>query len=238
MATAELPKLLVVASEPGELAGILRRCRAVKRLRWPVWFARSAELNGCSVVLVANGPGAELAASAVRAAAERSQPEAVLSAGYCGATDPELAPGDVFVAIRVEDGASTYAGSVPETARGQFRKGTLLSLNHVVRTPAEKARLRERGASAVDMESGAVAFEACRNRMRFYCIRAVLDCAQEGFDLDFDALRDAAGRYDRTRILKAALDRPLARVPELVRIQRRALRARRALGEFLGTCQF
>jgi nucleoside phosphorylase len=238
MATAELPKLLMVASEPGELVGILRRCRAVKRLRWPVWFARSAELNGHSVLLVANGPGSKLAASAVRAAAERSRPEAVLSTGYCGATDPELVPGDVIVATRVEDGASTYAGSVPGTAGQQFRTGTLFSLNHVVRTLAEKARLRERGALAVDMESGAVALEACRNRMKYYCIRAVLDGAQEGFDLDFDALRDADGRYDRTRILKAALDRPVARVPELVRLQRRAIKARRALGEFLGNCQF
>ncbi|HVX65957.1 MAG TPA: hypothetical protein VHA11_05105, partial [Bryobacteraceae bacterium] len=82
MATAELPKLLLVASEPGELRGILRRCRQVKRLSWPVWFARSAELNGEAVLLVANGPGPELAAAAVRTAATHSRPEAVVSTGY------------------------------------------------------------------------------------------------------------------------------------------------------------
>jgi nucleoside phosphorylase len=238
MATAELPKLLLVASEPGELRGILRRCRSVKRLRWPVWFARSAELNGEAVLLVANGPGPELAAAAVRAAAARSQPEAVVSTGYCGALDPELAAGEVFVAIRVEGAGSTYAGTVPESGGHPFRMGTLVSLDRVVRTPAEKAKLRERGAAAVDMEAGAVALEACRNRMRFYCIRAILDRAQEGFELDFDALRDADGRYDRALILKTALKRPLPCLPELMRLQRRSAAGSRALGEFLGHCKF
>jgi nucleoside phosphorylase len=238
MGTAELPKLLVIASEPGELRGIVRRCRGVKRLRWPVWYARSGELNGQAVVLVANGPGPKLAAIAVRVAAERSQPEAVLSTGYCGAVDPDLAAGEVFVAIRVEGAGSTYAGSVPEAGGRPYRMGTLVSLDRVVRTPAEKAQLRERGAAAVDMEAGAVALEACRNRMRFYCVRAVLDRAQEGFTLDFDALRDANGRYDRSRILKAALKQPLPCLPELIRLLRRSMMGRRALGEFLGNCKF
>jgi adenosylhomocysteine nucleosidase len=238
MDTAELPKLLLIASDPRELRGILRRCRGVKRLRWPVWFARSGELNGEAVLLVANGPGPQLAAEAVRAVAARSQPEAVVSTGYCGALDPELAAGEVFVAIRVEGAGSTYAGSVPEAGRRPFRMGTLVSLDRVVRTPAEKARLRERGAAAVDMEAGAVALEACRNRMRFYCIRTILDRAQEGFELDFDALRDADGRYDRALILKTALKRPWPCLPELLRLQRRSLIGSRVLGEFLGNCKF
>ncbi|HVX67856.1 MAG TPA: hypothetical protein VHA11_14690, partial [Bryobacteraceae bacterium] len=133
---------------------------------------------------------------------------------------------------------STYAGSVPESGGRPFRRGTLVSLERVVRTPGEKAKLRDRGAAAVDMEAGAVALEACRNRMRFYCIRAVLDRAQEGFELDFDALRDADGRYDRARILKTALKRPLPCLPELLRLQRRSLTGSRVLGEFLGHCKF
>ncbi len=238
MDTAEQARLLVVAAEPGELRELQSRCSAVKRLRWPVWFARSGELNGAGVLLVANGPGPELAAAAVRAAAERSRLEAVLSTGYCGALDPEFAPGDVFVAVRVESDGATYAGTMPEAGGRPFRTGTLLSLDHVVRTPAEKARLRERGAAAVDMEAGAAAFEACRNGVRFYCIRAILDRAQEGFLLDFDALRGANGRYDRVRIVKAALQRPWAFVPELLRLRQRAELAGRALGDFIGHCRF
>ncbi len=238
MDTAEGARLLVVASEPGELRALQSRCRAVKRLRWPVWFARSGELNGVPVLLVANGPGPDLAAAAVRAAAERSRLEAVVSTGYCGALDPEYRPGDVFVAMRVEAGGTTYAGTMPEANGQKTHVGTLLSLDHVVRTPAEKARLRERGAAAVDMEAGAVAGEACSNRARFYCVRAVVDRAQEGFVLDFDALRGADGRYDRVRIVKAALKRPLAGVPELLRLRQRTELAGRALGDFIGHCRF
>ncbi len=237
MDTVESAKLLAVASEPGELRAVLGRCRRVERLRWPVWFARRGELNGVPAVFVANGAGPEAAAAAVRVAVERSRPEAVLSTGYCGALDPQLAAGDIVVALRVEARGTTYAGAVPEGARPAYM-GTLVSVGHLVRTTAEKAALGGRGAAAVDMEAGAVAFEACRNRMKFYCVRAVLDRAHEGFEIDFDRLRDAKGRYDRVRIVKTALRRPRVCLPELLRLYRRTALAGRALGEFLGTCKF
>jgi adenosylhomocysteine nucleosidase len=229
---------LVVAAEPRELRGILRRCAARERLRWPVWYARSGKLNGNRLLLVADGPGADRAVRAVRTALDRGKPDAVVSTGYCGALDPALEAGEVFVAVRVEAGGSTYAGAMPRSDGRFFRTGTLASLDKVVGSAAEKARLRERGASAVDMEAGAVALEACRNRLPFYCIRAVLDRANEGFQLDFNALRDADGRFNRVQILKAALKRPLTCLPELVRIGRRACLAGNALGDFLGTCRF
>ena len=77
MVTAEGAKLLLVAAEPGELRGILRRSKAVRKLRWPVWFARTGELNGQRLIVVANGPGPELAASGIRAALDRSRPDVI-----------------------------------------------------------------------------------------------------------------------------------------------------------------
>lgn len=238
MATAETVKLLLVAAEPGELRGILRRAKAVRRLRWPVWFARSAELNGMRLVAVANGPGPELARKAVQAALERTRPEAVVSTGFCGALDPALAASEVFVASRVEAGGATYAGALAQADGRPFRTGTLASFDRVIVSAPEKAGLHQRGAAAVDMEAGAVALEACRNGLRFYCIRAVLDRAGEGFELDFNLLRGADGRFSRARILKAACKRPVACVPELIRLGWRGRLASRALGEFFGSCQF
>jgi adenosylhomocysteine nucleosidase len=238
MGTAEGAKLLLVASEPGELRGILARSKAVRRLRWPVWFARIGELNGNRLILVANGPGAELATAGIRAALERSRPEAVISTGFCGALDPAIAAGEVFVAGTVEADGSHYAAAMPQTDGRFFRTGTLLSLNRVIATAAEKAELRKRGAAAVDMEAGAVALEACRNQLPFYCIRAVLDRATEGFVLNFNFLRGADGRFSRKLILKAAIKRPAACLPELIRLGWRGRRASRDLGEFLGNCEF
>ena len=59
-----MAELLVVAAEPRELRVILRRCRGAKRLGWPLWFARAGDLNANRLVMVANGPGQELAAKA------------------------------------------------------------------------------------------------------------------------------------------------------------------------------
>jgi adenosylhomocysteine nucleosidase len=238
MDTVESPELLIVAAEPRELRGILRQCRGVKRLPWPMWFARSGRLNGSRLTMVANGPGPDLAAKAIRLALERSQPDAVISAGYCGALDPGLAAGEVFVAVRIEAGGSTYAGTIPQTDVPTLRTGTLASQDRMIGTVAEKARIRQSGAAAVDMEAGAVALEACRHKLPFYCIRVVLDRAVEGFELDFNLFRDTDGRFSRSRILKAALKRPVACVPELIKLERRGRLASRKLGEFLGTCAF
>jgi adenosylhomocysteine nucleosidase len=230
--------LLVVAAEPRELRGIVSRCRGVARLSWPVTFARAGELNGNRLLLLANGPGPDLVARAVTVALERSRPDAVISTGYCGALDEGLAAGELFVALKVEAGSASFAAAIPSAGGRTWHSGTLASLERVVVSLAEKRRLHETGAAAVDMEAGAVALEAQRAGLPFYCIRAVLDRADEEFSLDFNALRSTDGRFSRLRILKAALARPLARLPELLRIERRGRLASRALGDFVAQCVF
>ena len=233
-----MAELLVVAAEPRELRGILRRCRGVRRLNWPVWFARVGDLNANRLVMVANGPGLDLAAQGAAVALQRCRPEAVVSTGYCGALDRALAAGELFVAVRVQADDAAFAAAVPAAAaRRGWKTGTLASFDRVIGV-VEKGRLRETGAAAVDMEAGAVALAAKRAGLRFYCIRAVLDRAEEEFDLDFNALRGEDGRFSRLKILKAALARPLVRFPELMRIERRARKASRALGEFFADSVF
>jgi adenosylhomocysteine nucleosidase len=230
-------ELLVVAAEPRELQGILRRCRGVRKLKWPVWFARVGDLNANRLVMVANGPGPKLAAQAAAVALQQWRPGAVVSTGYCGALDPGLAAGELFVAVRVEADDGSFAAAVPAAGRRGWKSGTLASSDRVIGI-VEKRRLRETGASAVDMEAGALALAAKRAGLPFYCIRAVLDRAEEEFDLDFDALRDEDGRFSRLQIVRAALARPLTRFPELFRIARRARKASRALGEFFADSVF
>jgi adenosylhomocysteine nucleosidase len=237
MGIVEVATLLVVAAEARELRGIVRRCRRVSRLGWPVAYARAGELNGNRLLLVANGPGPELAARAVAAAFARCRPDAVVSAGYCGALDQALAAGELFVARKVEAGNASFEAA-PVAGGRSCRCGTLASVERVASTVAEKRRLRQGGASAVDMEAGAVALEAQRAGLPFYCIRAVLDRAEEEFGLDFNALRGSDGRFSRFRILRAALAKPLQRLPELMRIERRGRLAARALGDFVAECVF
>ncbi len=228
--------VLVVAAEPRELRGILRRCQGVRALGWPLRFARSGELNGQRLLMVAHGPG-PLAARAVDEALRREKVDAVVSTGFCGGLDAGLDVGEVFVASRVADDRQTYEAERPAAAR-KFSSGELVSTEYVVGTVAEKQRLRASGAAAVEMEAAAVAGRARESGLPFYCVRAVMDRACEGFLLDFNGLRDRSGRFSRLRILKAALARPWALLPELLRIERHGRIAARALGEFLADCRF
>lgn len=231
---------MLVAAEGRELAGVRRHCGRLERLRWPVEAAWRGELGGSEVVLVANGAGRARAAEAVRAVCERAQVDAVVSTGWCGALEAELVPGEIVVASRIEGdgGGLSCECRMPRTAQA-YRTGRLVTADRVVGTAQEKARLRAtRGAAAVDMEAAGVAAEAARRGLGFYCIRVVLERAEEGFGLDFNAARDENGRLSRMRILCAALLCPWRGVPELVRWGRRSRSAARALGRFVAGCAF
>jgi adenosylhomocysteine nucleosidase len=235
----QVRKVLVVAAEARELSGLLRQLDRCETLSWPVSFGRRGTSNGVELTLVANGPGPKLAGAALHAAHAVEESNAVVSFGFCGALDPSLRVGDVFVATRVdsvEDGRS-YPAVVPE-AGCEFHQGRLLSTDRFASTVAEKTRLRQLGADAVDMEAAAVAAWANREGIDFYCIRAVTDTAEESFRVDFNAARDHEGRFLRGRIARQALSRPWSRVPELVRLERNCRLAARNLGEFFADCRF
>lgn len=228
--------VLVVAAEPRELRGVLRKCRRVERLDWPIQFARSGELNGQRMLMAAHGPG-PLAAEAAAVALGRVKVQAVVSTGFCGGLEADLNTGDVFVASRILAEGRSYQAAQPPAGR-KFRSGELVSSERVVGTIDEKRRLAASGASAVEMEAAAVAQRAEECGVPFYCVRAVMDRACEGFTLDFDVLRDRDGRFSRLRILRAALARPWASLPELIRLERQGRIAARALGEFFADCRF
>ncbi len=226
-------EILIVAAEPGELRGIIGKCTDVSRPALPVAFARAGTLNGARITAVANGPGARLAGAA---AGVPVSADAVVSAGYCGAVDPACGPGDIIVASCVGEAAC----EMPRTER-PYRAGRLLSLDRVVTTAQQKRLLQAGNGSsplAVDMEAAAVAAAARERGLPFFCVRAVLDAAHEGFALDFNRLRDGEGRFSRPRILAAALARPWAGIPELIRLDRRGRLCSRALGDFFAECRF
>jgi len=238
-AIAEVRTVLVVAAERHELRGIRTRCRRVSRLRWPVDFAVRGELNGQVLLLAANGPGPKRASQAVESACDRERIDAVVSTGTCGALDPELRPGEIYVAVEVRalDAGLVYAAQAPRAGR-LFRSGPLVSVDRVVCTLDEKQRLRTGGAGAVEMEAAGVAARASERNLPFFCIRSVLDQAGECFQLDFNAARDAVGRFSRPRIVRAALACPWVLFPELFRIRRAYRKAARALGDFFADCRF
>ena len=225
--------LAFVAAERRELEGILSRAAGLASLRWPVEFAREFVLNGQAAVAVANGPGPKLAGCALDAIRERREIRAVVSVGYCGALKRELDANDIAVATRVNNRATR----TPQVSRA-FAAGPVVSVDRVVTSLEEKSGLARTGAIAVEMEAEALAERAESWGVPFYCVRIVTDTADEALPLDFNALRDADGRFQRSRILLAALRRPGVLAPRLMRLDRRCRDASAVLGDFIADCRF
>jgi nucleoside phosphorylase len=243
-----------VAAEAREFSGLLRKAERVVRLNWPLDFARKIWLNGRAAVLVANGPGPKLAGEAVEIAKGREELNGLVSTGFCGALDPALKLSDIFVATEIltygtpndtkrsrdreEAPMQTLAsarGSV--TGNRPYQTGTLISIDHVAVTSAEKSELHQTRAAAIDMEAAAVATKAKEYNLPFYCIRVVTDTADESFPLDFNRMRDPNGRFSRSKILAAAFRRP-AVFPKLLRLNKRCKDASYALGDFIADTRF
>jgi nucleoside phosphorylase len=232
--------MLFVAAEAREFSGLLRFCRPVEKLNWPLDWARVAQLNGRKVYLAANGAGPKLAADAVELARSRigmGGMDAVVSTGFCGGLDPALKVGDVFVATRIQSKDNLAAVSAPRSQRKYFQ-GTLVSMDRVAQTAEEKRDLRRSGASVVDMEAAGVLSRVREWGMPFYCIRSVTDLANESFHIDLNAARSGDGRFSIPRILAAAVRRPITVAPELMELRKRSVTAARSLGEFIADCSF
>jgi adenosylhomocysteine nucleosidase len=229
--------LLFVAADRREFDGFARRLENAQKLRWQADYAAEGRLHGRRALLVANGPGPELAAAACDEAFERAEVGAIISTGLCGGLRPDLQVNDIFVATEVRSEGIRYSARAPKCAV-KYASGVLISQDRVAVTTVEKEALRRGGAAAVDMEAASVAGRAADRKAAFFCVRVVSDAADEGFDLDLNMVRGEDGRFDSRRMAVAAARNPVAVLPETLRLWRRITRASSVLGEFLAGCEF
>jgi adenosylhomocysteine nucleosidase len=187
--------------------------------------------EGVTFVKVANGPGVRLACEGMNSVRQRV--DAVVSAGLCGAVDPDLRVGDIVVATEVNG----HPVTLPRSGR-KYHPAKVASADRVIGTAAERREIGAAGVQAVDMESAAVLEEARRRGVPFYCVRAVSDEAMEDWTLDLNAARGESGAFRIGRILRQAVARPGKVLPELVRLRRNSVLAARRLGDFFADCDF
>jgi adenosylhomocysteine nucleosidase len=230
-------RILLVAAEAREFDGLLRFCTGVRKLDWPVYWARSGECAGRQFWMVANGAGAAHAGRAVEVACAACQPEAIVNMGFCGALDPALGIGDVFVATAVDAGEHRFDVRLPHS-EAPHSTGVLASISHVAQTAAEKALLRAAGASAVEMEAGGVAQFAEARGLALFCVRSVTDTASQSLVNDFNKALLSDGHFGTINLLTSALGNPGKAFPELFRLRRSCRIATRTLGEFIAGCRF
>ena len=188
-------------------------------------------------LLVANGVGVKCAAAAAEAGVETFRPDGLISTGFCGALVPELQVADVVVATEVAGGESRYAAAPIESARPNHQ-GLIRTHSRVAGTAEERRTLHATGAIAVEMEASGVAGCARKHSLPFYCVKVVTDLAGETMANDFNRALREDGHFDTIILLQGTLRHPFARIPELLRLQRRCVRAARSLGEFFADCRF
>ena len=241
MVTNESPpggmKLLFVASDAMEFRGLLHLCAEVRPLDLPVDWSRGGVHGNHQILLAANGAGASRAAAAVDAALDRFCPDVVVSIGYCGALDPSLEIADIVVGTTIVAGGRTFAAQSPAVSARHCR-GAVNSLDHVAQSAGEKSRLHAAGAVAVEMEAAGVAERAQSVGLPFFCIKTVTDLAGETMANDFNAALRSDGHFDTIKVLASSLRHQSVRLPELLRLRARCVRAARSLGEFIADCRF
>jgi adenosylhomocysteine nucleosidase len=225
-------RILFVAADPMEFRGLLKRAGDVRPTSVAVDFARLARVGVHEALLVANGAGWRRAAGAVDAA-KAFAAEAIVSTGFCGALDEGLAVADIIAGTEVVGDGKTRPCTIVEARH----KGAVASIDHVAQTAAEKRTLRATGARVVEMEAAGVAERAQNSGIAFYCIRVVTDLAGETMENDFNRALRADGHFDTMNILRGALCRPTVRLPELLRLRSRCVRAAHALGDFIVGCR-
>ena len=142
-------RILLVAAEPPRVRRVAARfVPACGSWPWPVDWARSRRNAGGRQLLA----GGEWRGRRARGDApwkrrvRQCQPEAIVSMGFCGALDPALNIGDIFVATAMDAAGRRFCRARAVIARCRISTGVSASIDHVAQTAGEKAASARRPA--------------------------------------------------------------------------------------------
>ena len=224
----------------------------VAHQEWPLRLYESLSLT--DVVVIEGGIGKECVETATQEAIRRYEPDYIVSAGFAGAVQPGLKPGDLFLCDRLwsvggdplfwkpeaavsralldaplkERVDGDMAGSFPD-----YTYGGCLSVGLFIGSRSLKDWIGGNfPVSIIDMESYWVSEIAAQKAIPHLVLRSVLDTMEQTLP---QFIGQAAGNErDRTwkRGLRYMLSRP-GEAPALLQMARQAKVARAALAGFL-----
>lgn len=181
-----------------------------------------------NAVLVCGGIGNEAARRATEAIIALYWPAVVISAGFAGGLDKDLAVGSVLRPARVVDARD---GTVSELAG----EGTLVTFGSIASADQKSKLARAYGAQAVDMEAAAVARGAEARGIRFAAVKAVSDTIS--FQMPpMEKFVNHDGQFRFAKFLRFVAVRPWLWVT-VIRLARNSSRAARSLSAALGALE-
>jgi adenosylhomocysteine nucleosidase len=199
-------------------------CFAVKEEA--AWFYPLASGRGDIKTLI-TGMGRRNAEIAIRKALVEPLPTLVLTCGFAGGLNPELATGTVLFSTEDQSGLASAlngAGAQP----GRFH-----CADRVATSASEKHALREAtDADAVEMESAVIRAFCREHQIPSATVRVILDGATDDLPLDFNQLMNTENEIDN-RKLALTVSRAPWKIPALLRMRKQASSAARRLAEVL-----
>ena len=211
--------LLIVAALAEELQVALDLCPKRAKITCGGRKVWTGEHKGNQIWLLKSGTGPRRSAASVERVLARQCPSFILGIGYGGSLDPGLDIGDLVLIRRASLLGSPQGSRVPladlvptgswelsefpdimaqaKAAGLNLARGDILTSPWIVGDPAQKLALHRRfQAALVDMETAAIARAAASRGIRYCCVRAVSDRADDTFlaPLGNDPSASTAGR--------------------------------------------
>ena len=199
-------------------------CFAVKEEARP--FQKLAE-GRTNIKILLTGMGHVNADKSIRAALAADKPSLVLTCGFAGGLNPELASGTIVFSTRGYSELETRlreAGAVP----AQF-----YCADHVATTVSEKTKLwQTTGDDAVDMESEMIARICFEKKFPCATVRVILDAADENLPLDFNELMTADHKMNYGKLAWQIIKSP-GKIRALKALQKQSQAAAEKLAQAL-----
>jgi adenosylhomocysteine nucleosidase len=240
MVTLERVDFAIVVALAIEAQPIGERLAGVVRLRAGDRRVIVGRLGSRSVAVIEAGVGRAAAEQATQLVIDGHRPrQAIISAGLCGAVDPQLPRSAIIVPDSLGHSGSADTRPLPQllVPPGNVQptvSGLLMTCDTVVSTSADKYTVHAAtGAVAVDMESWWIATVASRSNLPCHVIRAVSDTATESIPADIAALAAVSNPARQAgAALRLAWRRPSA-IGELAELREHALQAAESLADYL-----
>lgn len=228
-------KTLVTYAVEAEFAP-WRKLREMEEVMIAGTAMHRAQVGRATVDFVATGMGVANARRVAEEVISREYAFCIVS-GFAGALNSSVKLGDVVVAEKVQQngkgGTAVCTRNLVTRAAQDGAKSipTLLTVNHVVNTVAEKERLSP-FAEAVDMESFAILGVARAKELPGVAIRVISDSFDRDLPADIDTMVDEEGNVRIGGVVRYVARHPLV-LPALVRLGRESKTAAQALAHFL-----
>jgi adenosylhomocysteine nucleosidase len=189
---------VIIAAMPGELKPLVRSWAALETRDGVDGWQHP---NG-PIMAFCGGMGAAAALRAFGRARQVCEPVRLLSVGWAGALQEDLAPGAIVKASMVRD------LNTGEMFAAEGNGGLLLTSSRVA-VREEKHRLGRTydGAVAVDMEAAALARMAQAHGLLFYAIKAVSDTLDEDLP-DMNPFVTPSGQFATARFVAHVATKP------------------------------